>query len=97
MNWLSGLSLLIYIIHENILVRSYLRPYIFQRIYLRFGYGHIVLWVLLLAGFYFVCTAIAGAVYQSTLQKLLHRISDIVYPVLQRTCLRLESRLMSLK
>ncbi|MCD7791893.1 MAG: hypothetical protein LUG92_00640, partial [Oscillospiraceae bacterium] len=37
-NTISGLSLLVYIIHENLLLRTYVRPYIIGIIYEKVGY-----------------------------------------------------------
>ena len=41
-NHISKLSLLIYVIHENILVRTYIRPLIWQWLYKQVGYDHVV-------------------------------------------------------
>lgn len=44
-NGISAYSLLIYIIHENLLVRTYFKPYIWHYIYNKFGYEHVIAWV----------------------------------------------------
>lgn len=63
-NYISGLSLLIYIIHDSLIVRTYLRPYLINLVFERSGYGNKVLFVLLFAGatfLIFLAVAFCGA------------------------------------
>ena len=48
-NRISACTLYIYVIHENLLFRTYTRPWIFYLIYTNFGYQYILLWVLVYA------------------------------------------------
>lgn len=70
-NRISALSLLIYIIHENVLVRTYLRSYLWQRIYTVFGYKHILFWALLFATAVFIVSLILSILFQKTIQRLI--------------------------
>jgi hypothetical protein len=58
-NYISKLSMLIYIVHENIILRTYYRPLMWQFVYRNFGYDRILLWtfVLVLIVFVFVGAA----------------------------------------
>ena len=75
-NRLSGVSLMVYVLHENILVAKYLRPWIWTRILSVFGSELVVVHALI----YTVCllgiSFIIGLLYSFTLQKLVHKISD---------------------
>lgn len=47
-NYISKLSLLIYIIHENIILRTYFRPAMWNYVYKRFGYSDVIQWVFII-------------------------------------------------
>lgn len=92
-NYLAGLSLLIYIIHANRLVHDHLKGDIFKYIYLHFGYGHILGWY-----FLFALTLLAGGVvlailYRYTAQKVLYKLIDLVYPKAKRLCAKVVDKL----
>ncbi len=78
-NRISGYSLLIYIIHENLLIRQYYRPMVLTLIYERFGYDHIVGWVLLLALVTFVCALILSMVFDFTIGKMTKHMTEKYY------------------
>lgn len=78
-NKISSLSLLVYIIHENLLVRTYIRPMVWSFIHNTFGYDYVVLWVLLQAAGYFAISLGLSALYQVTLQKRVHKVSSMLY------------------
>ena len=66
----SSLTLLIYILHENIIFRTYLRPYIFVFIKDNFGYKYIVLWILVISIALFLVSSLIALIYTKTLQKI---------------------------
>ncbi len=78
-NKISGFSLLIYIVHENVFIRTYLRPFIWQKIYETFGYEHILMWTLIQVVVIFVVSLIVCSIYKLTLQKIVIKLSDITY------------------
>lgn len=78
-NYISGLSLIIYIIHENLILRTYYRTYIINYIYENFGYDYIVLWMILLAAAIFTGTAVISSIYEFTLRGLVKKLSGLVY------------------
>lgn len=80
-NNIASLSLLIYIIHENLLLRTYVRPQIWIFIYEKFGYSNIVMWVLLQAISIFIIAIIISYLYKIFLQKFVYWVSDRIYNV----------------
>lgn len=84
-NYVSKLSMLIYIIHENYWIRVHFRPYIFAYIYENFGYNNLlVLWVLLLIIAFFIGSSLIAVLYKVTIQKLVIIISDIGERLIKR-------------
>lgn len=75
-NHLSKQSMLIYIIHENLILRSYYRPYLINYIYESFGYRYIVFWVFALALAIFLASACASLLYEYTLQKVVRAAGE---------------------
>ena len=63
-NFISSLSLLIYIFHENYFVRTYLRPNIWIYIYKNYGYDNVVLINLLISIFIFVISIFVSILYK---------------------------------
>ena len=78
-NYVSSLSMLAYLIHENILFRSYTRPAIWRWIYNTFGYSHIIICILAFSIALFVLALIASAIYKETIQKLTSRVAMKIY------------------
>lgn len=75
-NYISGLSLFIYLIHDNLLLRTHVLPEVWARIYQGFGGSCTVLWDLLFSLALFSASALVGALYKETLQKLITKASD---------------------
>lgn len=75
-NQISKCSMLIYIIHENILLRTYLRPYIWHYIYNQYGYSHIILRVLIFAMLWFAMALGLALLYEKSIQKITKKISE---------------------
>lgn len=90
-NYVSSLSLLIYIIHENIILRQYYRPLLFVYIYENFGYDHILLWVLLLSAVIFVTCAIISFVYEKILRIPVNKLSQFVCRICTNIWIKFES------
>ncbi|MGI6071716.1 MAG: acyltransferase family protein [Lachnospiraceae bacterium] len=78
-NYISGLSLLIYIIHENFIIRNVYRPWIFYFIHERFGYDYILLWLLAVTAAIFIAAVLLAALYNISLERLVRRFSDRLY------------------
>lgn len=77
-NYVSSLSMIIYLIHENILFRNYTRIKIWIGIYTKYGYNHIIIEVLIYAFILFILSVIIAIIYKSTIQKLLYRLEKYI-------------------
>ncbi len=93
-NYLSSLSLFIYLLHENYLFRGYTRPYIWQWIYTTFGYKHVILLDLGFAMVLFLVATIISAIYKETIQRLVNKVSDKLYAILGKMYFKVERRLI---
>ena len=83
-NYVSSFSLLIYVIHENLLFRTYLRPLIWEWIYLNLGYDLLFLWIFLFALALFAAAFIVAIIYRYTLEKPIHKLSDWLLSIIKR-------------
>ena len=96
-NYISSLSLLVYIIHENYFARRYFRPFVMLKIYERFGYDYIVFWVLAFAIVLFLVTLIIASTYTLILKKPVTFISNKIYDLLIKPVLKFENILLKIK
>lgn len=81
-NYISGLSMFVYLIHENYLFRRYTRPAIWQYLYLNYGYAHVVMMDIAFAVVLFLLSLVVSAVYKETLQRLVTKISNKLFSML---------------
>lgn len=95
-NYISGLSLLIYIIHENLVLRTYFRPYIINYVYVNFGYDKILIWVMLIAIAILIFGIVSSVVYDKTLRKFIRKISVLLYPIVRKIYLYFETAILKL-
>lgn len=96
-NYISSLSLLIYIIHENELLRTFYRPLIWNYIFQRFGYDYILLWTFVLVVIVLSFGIIASIVYKSTIQKVVTIVCNAIYPILRKIYHKAEKAILRLK
>lgn len=83
-NFISSLSLLIYIFHENYFVREYLRPNIWIYIYKNYGYNNVVLMDLTLSALVFFISVIVCMLYKILLQPKLYKFSNFLHNFLSQ-------------
>lgn len=95
-NYISSMSLFVYLIHENQLVRTYLRPWIWQKIYIGGGYSHIILCIFTYSVMLFLCSLAASVFYATVMQKTVWRISDALFARVFRLWAKFETRLLAL-
>ena len=93
-NHISGLSYLIYIFHENILLRTYYRPMLWNYIHEAYGYDHLLLWTLVLSIIVFVFGLFCAYFYEQTVQRVVWRICDYGYPYIVRTWNKIENMIL---
>lgn len=75
-NYISSLSLLIYMIHANFLVRQYGRFDLFAWIKANYGYGRLVLWMLMFACVNFFGSILIATIYDKSLRKHVHALFE---------------------
>ena len=75
-NYISSLSLLIYIIHENHFNIFVYRPIIWNHIYKLFTYKYIVTEILLFGICLFIGSTLLGSIYKETIGKLIDKLSN---------------------
>lgn len=93
-NYISSLSLLIYLIHENILLRTYFRPYIFEHVYHLYGYGHIYLIVFAYTIALFLASLICAVLYKITIGQVVKVASNSLQSSLQKRYTIIENKLI---
>lgn len=96
-NYISSVSMLIYIIHENIILRSYLRPFIWNYIYESFGYSYLIVWVLVLAVIIFGCSLFAAIIYNIVCADKVTNISYKLYNYLSKVYVFVEKKFLVFK
>jgi hypothetical protein len=95
-NYTSGLSLLIYIIHENILVRTYFRPFLWHFIYNHYGYNHLFALTFAYTAGIFAVSAVLAAVYSLTIEKAVIKISDSLTALISKIYHKIEAAVMKI-
>lgn len=93
-NYVSSLSLLIYIIHENIILRFYYRPAMWEYIYRNYGYDKLILWVLVLSFLVFVFGAVTAVIYDKIIRRMMQKPVDSIYSLIKNLYLKLESEIL---
>ena len=72
-NSISSLTLLIYIIHENLYVKSILRPFIWEKVYLSFGHSQLILIDILYSILLFVGACMLAMAFKWINRKLVYK------------------------
>lgn len=85
-NRTAGLVLFVYLIHENLIVREYLRPTIWLWIHETLGYGSLALWLIIFSVALFLAAFAMAFIYSLTLKKIAARIEGPVEHVVKRAC-----------
>ena len=68
-NRLAGLSLLVYLLHENVLFRTYVRPRIFVHLYQAGEYRQIILWILVISAGLLLASWLLGSLYSAVFSR----------------------------
>ena len=95
-NYVSSLSLLVYLFHENLLVRSYCRPALWEAAVSRYGEGLLLPITLVLAAGLYLFGFACSALYAATVQRLTRRIAEPVADGLKKRWGKLEQALLRL-
>lgn len=95
-NYISKMSLFIYVIHENMLLRTYYRPMLWHEVYNRFGYSHVLVWLLILAVEVFAFGLIMSILYEKTIERTVEKATDGLLPLLRKLYAKYEMLVMQL-
>ena len=95
-NHIAKCAMLIYIIHENILLRTYVRPYLWHCIFDRYGYAHLLLWVFLYSAGWLLAALVLSLLYEKSLQKLTARVSEKILKWMSSWYQKYESAMLKL-
>ena len=95
-NYISSLSLLVYILHENQLLRTFYRPAMWNYVYHQFGYAYILIWTFVLVVLVFAFGLVASIIYKYTIQKIVTIVCDRLYPILQKIYGKIERKILKL-
>ena len=95
-NYISKLSLLIYIIHENKLLRLLYRPLMWQYVYDRYGYDHVLIDIAILSAVVFMISLVGSIVYYETIRKLTSKVCDRLYSRMASTWKRTENKMLAI-
>lgn len=90
-NYVSSLTLFIYLIHEGELMRTYFRPWIWFRLHGRFGYSEMAALALVFALVLFIASTLAAAFYKETFARLTKKISAAFYLLIRKIFYRFDS------
>jgi len=88
-NYVSGLSMLIYLIHENILFRNYIRPLIWEWIYYNWGFDLLFLWIALYAIALALAAIGVAVLYKISLQKPVHKLADAIWGLIEKIVIKI--------
>jgi hypothetical protein len=91
-NYISSMSLLVYVIQDHITIKSYYRPAMWHYVYSKFGYAHVIIWVFILSGVLFVFSLVCSILYDKLIRPIVHVIVDKIYALISRTYLKVESK-----
>ena len=78
-NYISSLSMLVYLFHENYLFRTYTRPVIWKYLYKAYTFNNVVLLDLAYSLILFAVAIIVSFVYKETIQKFTTKMSNKLY------------------
>ena len=96
-NYISGLTIFVYLFHENYLFRRFIRPAIWRYLYINYGYSHVLILDITFSIVLFIATLVVSCIYKETIQKIAMKFSDRVYPFVTELYGRVEKFLLNNK
>ena len=78
----SSYSLQIYIIHENIILRTYVRPELINFVYARWGYNKLFFEIIIMAILIYLVSIVISFIYTLLFRRLLTYLTDKIYNLL---------------
>lgn len=95
-NYISSLTMLIYIIHENDLFRAYLRTDLLYDFWEISNKMNIVLLVLIFSAALFIASTVIAIVYNKIFQPLVHKIAEKVLQLVLKIYCKIETMILRL-
>ena len=95
-NYISSLTLFIYLLHANPFLQYYYKYIIFGKIYKTFTYNNIVLWIVLWAAILFVLSTIAAIIFDKILRPIIQKISQMILWLLKKIYSKIEMIIFNL-
>lgn len=92
-NYLSSTALVCYLVHENILLRAYVRTQIWDILYTRFGHSQLVVQSLLFAVSLFLVSLSVAIIYKLSLEKYLIKLGDLISSSIRKLNLKITKKL----
>ena len=96
-NYIAKLAPFIYIIHENRILRGIYRPEMWQYVYTRFGYGHVIGWVFILSLLVFAFGFLCSVLYYEGVRRLTVPVYSGMYSALAGKWIAFENRILGTK
>ena len=81
-NKIASYSLQIYIIHENIILRTYVRPELINFVYARWGYNKLFFEIIIMAILIYLVSIVISFIYTLLFRRLLTYLTDKIYNLL---------------
>ncbi len=95
-NYISSLSLLIYLISENLFLKKRFFIILFAYIYYYLSYEHIVLYTIVLSIATFIISVIIATIYKETIGKTVKEIFDIIFKYIEKGYLYITNKLLEI-
>ncbi len=83
-NYVSTTALVCYVVHENIFLRLYIRPLIWNMMYTEFSHELIVLQSVVFAVALFIFSFLIAVIYKSFLQKWIYKFADLISSLIRK-------------
>lgn len=77
-NYIATLTIFIYLIHENFLIRRFYRPIVWQYIHDYYGYEHIILYLFFYVMILFLISTLISALYQLLTRAVVNKLSIMI-------------------
>lgn len=87
-NWLSSLTLLVFVIHENLMVRTYFKPIYFQYILSHYGVAKILPASVLLGLALFVVSYAISIFYTISVRRIYLKITESILWTMEKQCMK---------
>lgn len=96
-NYISSLTLFIYIIHENFLFRKYLRPALLFSFWETSGRMNVALFSLICSLILLIASALAAMLYNKTLQPIVEKTADKILQIFLKLYGKFESFMLKIE